>query len=562
MEAVAGRRLDDPLTLEFRILGPLEVRRGGVAVPLGGPRQRALLALLLTRANTAVPRDRLVDELWPEDPPASAVNVLQTYVSHLRKELSPERLVTRAPGYALLVEPGELDLHRFEELAAEGRDALAGGEPEGAAAALRGALELWRGPALGDVADAAFAAVEAARLEELRLAAHEELLDAELARGRNAELVAELEALVAEHPLRERLHGQLMLALYRSGRQSDALEAYRRTRARLGDELGIAPGPALRELERAILTQDPALDLAGAPRPGSATARNRSVLVVCLAGGRLEAAAGLAAPLARRPPHDLVLVRLAPDGGALAGAAREANAVRAALAGASTSVRAAAFTSDDPAADAVRLAGDGDVTLLLLAGAEPPGGDGTAGRTTARILADAPCDVALVADTPGAPAPGPRAPVVVPFGGAEHEWAAAELGAWLAAAEARPLLLAGTESDPAAGKRDASRLLAGVALLVQQVAGVETRPALVEPGAEGMLGAAAGARAVLLGLPDEWRARGLGTGRAELLRRCAAPVLVVRGGVRPGGLAPPGSVTRFTWTLGGERDPALYSDPQ
>lgn len=534
------------MTLEFRILGPLEVRRDGARVALGGPRQRAVLALLLTRANATVPRDRLVDELWPDDPPASVVNVLQTYVSHLRKELPAGRLATRPPGYALEVAPGELDLHRFEALAEAGRAALAAGDAAGAAEALRGALDLWRGPALADVVHAAFAEVEAARLEELRTAVREELVEAELARGRHAELVGELEALVAEHPLRERLRGQLMLALYRSGRQADALSAYRDARARLGDELGIAPGHALRELESAILRQDAALD---APGPARTAPRGRAVLVVALPGTRLDEAAALVAPLARRPAHELVLVRLVGEAEGLAGGSAEANDVRAAVAERELAVRAAAFTSADPAADVVRLAGDPTVALLVVAGADAPGPDGRLEPGLSSILAEAPCDVAFLGRSGSGADAAPGAPVLVPFGGAEHEWAAAEVAAWIAAAEERPLVFAGTESDLADGRRDASRLLASVALLVQQVAGVETRPALVQPGADGVIEAAVGARAVVVGLPDGWRAQGLGRARAELARRSPAPLLLVRGGLRPGGLAPANSVTRFTWTL-------------
>lgn len=251
--------------LEFRILGPLEVRADGVAVPVGGPRQRALLAFLLLSANRVVSRDRLVEELVPEQKGQAAGRSLTVQVSRLRKVLEAvdgtARLVARPPGYLLRVEPGELDLHAFEQLAAEGQQARASGEPSLAVALLREAESLWRGRPLADLEFEPFARLEVDRLEELRLAAVEERIEAELELGQHAALVAELELLAAEHPLRERLRGQLMLALYRCGRQAEALEGYRATRALLADELGLEPGPALKEVERAILRQDDQLDL-------------------------------------------------------------------------------------------------------------------------------------------------------------------------------------------------------------------------------------------------------------------------------------------------------------
>jgi predicted ATPase/DNA-binding SARP family transcriptional activator len=228
---------------EFRVLGPLEVEADGAVLPVGGPRQRALLAFLLLRANEVVRRDSLVDALWGEDPPARAQNSLQVAVHGLRKLLGAERIETVGDGYRLLVEPGELDLARFLEV--EERDPAA-------------ALDLWRGTALVGV-DAPFAAAESVRLEERRLAAVEARIERELAGGRHDLLVPELEHLIAEHPYRERLRGQLMLALYRAGRQAEALDAYHAARAVLVDELGIEPGPQLQELEQSILRQDPAL---------------------------------------------------------------------------------------------------------------------------------------------------------------------------------------------------------------------------------------------------------------------------------------------------------------
>jgi DNA-binding SARP family transcriptional activator len=259
--------------MEFRLLGPVEAV-GGDGLPIAlGQRPRTVLALLLLDANEVVSTDRLIEGIWSEAaPPASAAGSLQVNVHALRKAIGPERIVTRSPGYAIRVEPEELDVLRFERLAAEGRRALQDGDAAGASASLADALALWRGPALADYRYASFARTEAQRLEEARLAALEARIEADLQLGRHTGLVAELEALVAEHPLRERLRGQLMLALYRSGRQADALAAYQEARRVLVEELGIDPSPELRELEQAILRQDPAL----AAAPAAATAAGRA----------------------------------------------------------------------------------------------------------------------------------------------------------------------------------------------------------------------------------------------------------------------------------------------
>src|ERR687885_181491 len=245
---------------DFGLLGPLAVTREGVELQLGGPKQRALLAILLLEANHAVSADRLIDALWGDHPPDTAKNTLQVYVSQLRKLLPEGSLETVPPGYRLAVAPEAIDLSRFEELAHQGRAALGIGDAATAAQALGAALALWRGPALADLALEEFAQAEAARLEELRLAVLEDRIEADLALGRHGPLVAELEHLIVENPFRERLRAQLMLALYRSGRQAEALAVYQRTRRTLVDELGIEPGESLRHLEQAILAHDPALD--------------------------------------------------------------------------------------------------------------------------------------------------------------------------------------------------------------------------------------------------------------------------------------------------------------
>jgi predicted ATPase len=262
---------------EFLMLGPLEVRVDGEPVTLRGGKPRALLTALLLEPGRTVATETLIDCLWGESPPARAANTLQVYVSQLRKALPDGALVTDAHGYRLAVAEDALDSKRFERLASAGRAALAAGNPHDAAARLREALALWRGAALADLAYESFAQNEARRLEEFRLSVLEDLFDAELAAGKGAEVVPELERLVAQEPLRERPRGQLMLALYRSGRQADALDEYQRARKTLVDELGIDPSPELQRLERAILTQDASLvgasraagrmDLPAAPTP-------------------------------------------------------------------------------------------------------------------------------------------------------------------------------------------------------------------------------------------------------------------------------------------------------
>jgi DNA-binding SARP family transcriptional activator len=251
--------------IEIRLLGSLEVVVDGRRLALGGRAQRALLARLLLDANRTVSVDRLVEDLWGERAPASAAKMVQIYVSALRKDLPEGVLVTRSPGYAIEVAPDAIDLVQFEQLRERGRTALAAGFAREASDVLRQALALWRGPALAEFQEP-FAEIESLRLEEQHLAGVEDRIDADLAVGRDSSLIGELEALVARHPLRERARGQLMVALYRAGRQADALSGYRRFREMLSEELGIDPAPALRDLERRILQQDPALDPDGTHR--------------------------------------------------------------------------------------------------------------------------------------------------------------------------------------------------------------------------------------------------------------------------------------------------------
>jgi YVTN family beta-propeller protein len=279
--------------VEYRILGALRVCDNGAEIAVRGGRDAALLALLLLHANEAVSSDELVDQLW-EEPPASATKILQNSVSRLRRDLGDGVLVTRRHGYELRVEAGELDADRFAEGLEAGRRALAAGDAQDAASVLGGALALWRGPALADFAYEPFARAEIERLEELRLAALTERIEAELALGRHTEVLGELETLVARHPLHERLCGQLMLALYRSGRQAEALQRYQALRRALVEQLGIEPGRQLQALELEILNQDPSLERpAPAPRangPAAATGLRRSRRRHLVRGGIVAAA--------------------------------------------------------------------------------------------------------------------------------------------------------------------------------------------------------------------------------------------------------------------------------
>jgi DNA-binding SARP family transcriptional activator/ABC-type transport system substrate-binding protein len=277
--------------MEFRLLGPVEALRDGRPIALGGAKPRALLALLLLHANEVVSRDRLIDALWGERPPGSADHSLDVQVSRLRKAFEPdELLLTRSGGYVLEIEPEAIDVRRFERLLEAGRRANADGKPAEALEALEAALGLWRGNALADLAYEEFVRTEIDRLEELRLVATEERIDAMLALGQHDTLIPELEALTAKHPLRERLRGQLMLALYRAGRQAEALRVYGDSRKRLVDELGIEPGQGLKDLEQEILRQDSSLDV---PRSAVASRRRRmalGALALTLAGVAAAAA--------------------------------------------------------------------------------------------------------------------------------------------------------------------------------------------------------------------------------------------------------------------------------
>jgi DNA-binding SARP family transcriptional activator len=339
--------------LDFRILGPLEVVTEAGPARLGGPKQRGTLAILLLNANRVVSVDRLADDLYAGAAPVTAVTQVQRQISDPRKLLgTAQTLETRAPGYVLRLTSEQLELQRFERLTAEATRLLDAGEPQRAADLLREALALWRGPALADVAYESFAQPAIERLEEIRLAALEQRIDADLALGRHSELVGELEQLVGEYPLQERLCAQLMLALYRAGRQSEALDVYRGTRKQLVELLGLEPTPALQQLEQAILTHDASLPAVQvAPDLGSG-ALGGAVLVVASASDRLDALLSVAEPLALSPRRGLIVARLLEEERDLE---QEATAANTRCASLGAEARTAVFTTLDPVGDILRL---------------------------------------------------------------------------------------------------------------------------------------------------------------------------------------------------------------
>ena len=531
------------MALEFRVLGPLEVLVDGSPARLGGPRQRALLALLLVHANEVVPVPRLVDEVWGDDPPVTAGNVLQTYVSQLRKSLGRDAIGTRGRGYVVAVPDGTLDLRRFERHASAGAQARADGRSGDAAVEFRAALALWRGAALSDLADEPCARTVAARLDGLRLLALERAIEADLACGRDAELIAELDGLAAAHPLHERFRALQMLALYRSGRQADALDAFRRAREVLVAELGLEPGTALRDLQRAILNQDPSLAAppAAAPSPPGAPIATdpRRIMAAAFALASLPSLAALGESLAGRSRRELVIATSVANVAELNGAVGRLTDLCDELRGQGVTARSAAFTSLTPGRDLTRLAAEQDVELLVV---DAPDGLLEDARLLT-LLDEAPCDVAILV---GARAPAPGS-ILVPFSGAGHDWAAVELGAWLARSRGCSLQLAGASTG--AGGRDASRLLANASLAVQRVLGIAAEPVIVDPAPEALVAVARSAGVVVVGLTDRWRATGLGRTRTALAVEPDVSTVLVRRGLRPGGLAPPDDGTRFTWTI-------------
>ena len=542
MDTVATDVLPDGyrrVVLEFRILGPLEVVGRHGPVGLGGPKQRATLAILVLNANRVVSIHRLADELYAGHAPVSVVTQVHRQISELRKALGEEPTIeTRAPGYVIRIAAEQLDLKRFERLTEEAGRALARGDAETAFELQRDALALVRGPVLEDLAHEPFAQVAIGRLDEMLLAALEQRLDAELALGRHRKLVGELGDLAARHPLHEPFAARLMLALYRSGRQTDALDVYRRTRERLVGDFGIEPGQTLHELERAILGQEASLDVeAGAAKPRPVGAPDQIVLVLPSVDERLDVLLEVAQPLARLRGRALLIARLLPDETLLASTAATLGARRASL---GPETRTAAFTTVDPVGDAVRLATAYDVRLVLL-------DVWTSMRTpcptvSQRSSKESPADVGLLTGSEVDWATGDG--VCVPFAGGEHDWAALELGAWLASSRGSALRLVGSRADARRGRRDASRLLADASLSVQRAVGVDASPQLVDADPAALVEAVESAAIVVTGLSAKWRGEGLGDarapwsaaagrhcsctgvpGQADLLLRQAAPAL-------------------------------------
>jgi DNA-binding SARP family transcriptional activator len=518
--------------LRFGILGPVEVVADDGPLQLGGSRQRSTLALLLLNLNRVVSIDELADALYAGRPPVTAVTQVHKQVAELRRVLGPDAIRTQGSGYVLKLAPVQLDLARFEGLLAQAADAMSRPDAARAAACLKDALALWRGEALGDLRSEEYLLAQVRRLEELRLAAQERLAEAELALGRQAEVAAELERLVALHPLRESLRALHMLALYRSGRQAEALEVFRRARVELVERFGIEPGAALRAMERAILRQDPALELDRA-----AIDETPAILLLPSRDGAFDELLAVAQPLAGS--RELILARLVADEDELAEAAETANAHSRRL---GSAVRTAVFTSTDRVDDAVRLADSYAVELVLATAAEAIDGERVPDELAA-LFDRSPADVGVVSGAPRA-----SDGIFVPFGGGEHDWAALELGAWLAAAVGTELVLVGTGSDPHTGRRDASRLLADAAVAAQRLAGVSTRPLLTPPSPEGLRAAVHPAGVVIIGVIENWRTAGIGATRRALVA-ARTPLVLVHRGPRPGGLAPKESRTRFSWTL-------------
>ena len=389
----------------------------------------------------------------------TAVTQVHRQVSELRRVLGQDAIETRPPGYRLPVAPGQLDLERFERLTGEAAADLARGDAARSGEGFREALALWRGEPLADLAFEPFAAPAIARLQELRLAAIEARIEADLALGRTAELVPELDALVTEQPLREHLHGQRILALYRAGRQREALDAYRELRRALVDAFGIEPTPPLQDLERRILRHDPELHAAAASPP---PARTRSILVAAHHGDTLDALLRIAEPLAVAPVRELVVVQLVDEAGALPEVAAQLAVRRARL---SSPARAAAFTSVDPAADVLRLEAAHEADLVLL------------GRRRRAGRADAPRGSARAAAlSRGGRRRDPRRRRR--RGRHRHRRAVrrrrprlggVETAAWFALATGQELRLAGALRDDRGGRRDASRLLADASLAIQRL---------------------------------------------------------------------------------------------
>ena len=519
--------------MDFRILGPLEVCDGEEIVDLGRPQQRALLALLLICAGEVSSRDWLVGELWGDDPPAKAANTLQVYISHLRKILGATVIQTKSHGYAFELGENGFDLSQFERHFANGANLYRNGDALAASEALKDALGLWRGEPLADFVDQPFAQSAIARLEELRLAAVELCIDAELELGRHSVLISRLEQLVRENHTRERPRGQLMLALYRCGRQAEALSTYREARQELVERLGIEPGRPLRELEQAILRQesglswsesnpDATISRGGVHGSDGSSSLSRGIVVASESMDGIDSLLGVAEPLSREPPRELIVACLVRDPAVLEETMAALDDRRARLADRGVDARVTTFTSGEAGKDVVRLTSRPGVDLALVEGSSELENGGLSGDV-AHVVEHAPCDVGLVWAHGAPQVLNESSAVYVPFGGDESEFIATELAAWVARSHRVPLWLLGKAAGGADGERDASRLLGNVALALQRVAKVVAKPLLVEAGATGVLDAASDAGLLVLGFPDDWQQRGLGVVRAAIARDARPP---------------------------------------
>jgi DNA-binding SARP family transcriptional activator len=528
------------MVIEYRVLGPLAAVIDGVEARLGGPRQRAVLAALLLRAGQVVPTSRIIDDVWGDHAPDSAGNLVQGYVSGLRKELGRHSIETREPGYVLRIGQHLLDLRRFEQLANDGNAALGQGDARAASERLAEALALWRGAALSDLPEDSPLRWQAAHLDELRQIAAERLAEAQIALGHAADSIAALRSMVGENPTSERPLALLMTALYQSGRQVEALEAYRVGRAALVDQLGLEPGEALQRLQHAILSHDPSL--LPDEGPGSADGEHstsRTILVAALDTVSLEESLAVARSLTSSPETgawEVVVALTTSDAEQLTSMSEVLARARRSWTDVQTPLRTATFTSVTPGRDLARLATEQDACLVVVSAPERVLED----DRLARLLEQASSDVAVLVD--GSAGDGP---VVVPFSGGAHDWAAIELAALFARARQVPLRLLGATGP---GGQDASRLLASASLAVQRALNVIAEPRLTDPGVGAILDAARGASMVVVGLSDRWTRDGLGPARSALAAAHDYPTLLVRRGTRPGALTPPDSHTRFTWT--------------
>ena len=530
------------MAIEYRLLGPLEVLGDGRPAKLAGPRQPAVLVCLLTRPNSVVPVARLVDYLWGETPRQTAANAAQSYVCSCarRSAATPSRPAARAmrSGSSPTRSTSPASNGSFHRATSRSTRA---GRPR-RATTLREALSLWRGARSPTSPRSRPIAPIVDRLEDLRVLALERRLEADLDCGRHAEVVAEAGELAEAHPLREgprRLH---MLALYRSGRQAEALDAYRRARETLVAELGLEPGAGLQGLERATLQQDASLEREACipgrraePRPPARSSSSTSP--PDRSTGSSSSGRRLRSPFRHA---SRCAIQTVPDADELASAGTALRAVRSALLDRGVDARAAVFTSLLPGADLARLAGEQDADLILAGAPEQLLEDGR----LLGLLTHAPCDVGVVVGHAGEPGD-----VFVAFSGGEHDWAAVELGAWFARSSGSRLLLAGASVGPEG--RDASRLLASASMAVQRGLGVDAEPALVPPSPPHSSRRRRAPASLASGSPTAGAATGSGATRNALATRAEGPTILARRGVRPGALAPRRAETRYTWTIAG-----------